>query len=449
MNTNKNLRPHFHITGEHGWINDPNGLVFFRSEYHAFYQYYPKDVHWGPMHWGHAVSSDLTHWKTLEPALYPDNDDDGCFSGSAIVWQDKLWLLYTSFVANGGGEKIRQRQSLAVSEDGLHFQKLGVVIGEEDLPQGYSPKDFRDPKVWQKGDKFYCVVAGKKKGGKGRILLYVSDNLREWSFVGDLFNKDCKGEMIECPDYIDSMGLLICCEQFQPAEEKTHLNVHTTRYYIGNLNYNTGEFAATKEGIIDYGFDFYAPQTFSNSNIMMAWLNMWDRTVPSEKYGFAGMLTVPRELVVINGELLQSPIVYGDKKAEGEGNGSVEFYFNIKYGMLQFALKNLKSFSAEIRGEKNHCAKITLNGGEWIFDRSNSGEQCEGRETDEDSIKGIRRMPLIHKEIHDIYIVFDEFSIEFFADGKALSSTIYPNPTSDVSHFKIDAGEHFYKEIML
>ena len=281
MSIDKKLRPHFHITGGEGWINDPNGLVYYRGKYHAFYQYYPEATHWGPMHWGHAVSGDLTHWETLAPALYPDENDDGCFSGSALVWQDKLWLLYTSFTENGGGENIRQRQALAVSEDGVHFEKLGVVIGENDLPEGNSPCDFRDPKMWKKDDAFYCVVAAKKIGGKGRILLYTSEDLKKWRFVGDLFGKDSKGEMIECPDYIEDKGLLLCCEQFQPAEGKTHLNIHTARYYTGTLDYATGRFTAKNEGIADYGFDFYAPQTFSGANAMIAWLNMWDRSIPS------------------------------------------------------------------------------------------------------------------------------------------------------------------------
>ena len=105
-------------------------------------------------------------------ALYPGDGDDGCFSGSAIVWQDKLWLLYTGFSENGGGENIRQLQCLASSDDGVHFTKHGVVIGEKDLPAEYSPCDFRDPKVWRKDGWFWCIVAARAKdGGVGLINL--------------------------------------------------------------------------------------------------------------------------------------------------------------------------------------------------------------------------------------------------------------------------------------
>lgn len=93
---NQKLRPKFHIHAD-GWINDPNGLVVFNGKYHAFFQYYPDDVKWGPMHWGHVVSEDLFNWQKQPVALTPDTDydRDGCFSGSAIVWEGKLWLLYT------------------------------------------------------------------------------------------------------------------------------------------------------------------------------------------------------------------------------------------------------------------------------------------------------------------------------------------------------------------
>ena len=91
--------PVFHITGEKGWINDPNGIVYFNGEYHVFYQYHPYDTKWGPMHWGHVSSADLTNWKRLPIALAPGGagDKDGCFSGSAIVAFGKLYLIYTGF----------------------------------------------------------------------------------------------------------------------------------------------------------------------------------------------------------------------------------------------------------------------------------------------------------------------------------------------------------------
>ena len=181
---------------------------------------------------------------------------------------------------------------------------------------------------------------------------------------------------------------------------------------------------------------------------MIAWLNMWDRSIPSEKYGFAGMLTVPRALFVENGELLQKPIINGKTALKETGKGGVTISDRIRYGALRFSLKKLRSFTAYLRAEEDRYTKTTLENGEWIFDRSGSGEKIEGRETDEDSLHGIRRMPFADKETTEIEIVLDEFSVEFFADGKSLSSTIYPDPSrEDGSYFMIDAEEYSYEKI--
>ena len=108
-----------------GWMNDPNGFSWFKGYYHMFYQYYPYAAEWGPMHWGHARSKDLVHWETLPVALTPDEAEDGCFSGSAVVYEDKLWLIYTGhhLTDPADSEAFYQDQNLAWSEDGVHFVK--------------------------------------------------------------------------------------------------------------------------------------------------------------------------------------------------------------------------------------------------------------------------------------------------------------------------------------
>ena len=118
------VRPSLHFTPQKGWINDPNGLVFFKGQYHLFYQYNPYHDNWDSMHWGHAVSRDLIHWEELEPALVPDmpydNDKNGgCFSGSVVVHDDQLFLFYTGRTEDETG--IFETQNLAVSKDGIHF----------------------------------------------------------------------------------------------------------------------------------------------------------------------------------------------------------------------------------------------------------------------------------------------------------------------------------------
>ena len=426
MAIKKIKEPAFHITGKTGWINDPNGLIYYNGKYHAFFQHNPYDTKWGPMHWGHVVSDDLTNWQYLPNALTPgdDGDKNGCFSGSAIVHDGKLWLLYTGFTENQGGDSIRQLQCLAESEDGITFKKHGIVIGEKDLPEGYAPADFRDPKVWRHGDCFWCIVAARRVDGRGRILLYKSADLFKWEFVGDLFGKDSLGIMIECPDYNEELGYLLFCEQFQPSENGVHLNVHTCRYAIGKIDYSVGKFIEDSRGIVDYGFDVYAPQTFAGRNMIMGWLNMWDRNVPSEKYGFAGMLTVPRRVSVRDGRLYQEPLVNCTEVYKTEVNGKL--LDNVKIGVITVKATGLEALEIKMRSNGTSYTSLTLKDSEWVFDRSKSGEAIIGVEKDEDSLNGIRRMPYSANKEITLTIVMDEFSVEIFEDGRALSSTIYP-----------------------
>ena len=441
----KTKEPAFHVTGDGGWINDPNGLIYYNGQYHAFFQYHPHGIKWGPMHWGHVVSSDLTNWEYLPIALTPGDDCDknGCFSGSAIVHGGKLWLVYTGFVENEGGESIRQHQCLAESSDGITFRKHGVVIGEGDLPEGYAPCDFRDPKVWLHGGVFWCIVAARKQEGRGRILLYKSEDLFKWEFVSDLLGTDSAGTMIECPDYNEALGYLLYCEQFQPSENGVHLNVHTSRFCVGKIDYESGRFKEASRGIVDWGFDFYAPQTFAGKDVVMGWLNMWDRNVPSEQYGFAGMLTVPRRVFVKDGRLQQAPIVRCGEAVTRTACGTLRD--KIVRGVVTVRATDLESMTLKLRSNGTCYTALTLENGEWVFDRSRSGEEIRGVETDADSLRGIRRMPYTKKAETTLTLVMDEFSVEIFEDGRALSSTIYPPSDADGLEITVNAASWQYE----
>ena len=399
--------------------------------YHVFFQYYPHDLNWGPMHWGHVVSKDLIHWEMMPIALYPkvDVNEDGCFSGTSIIHDNKLYLVYTGFFENGGGENIRQLQCLASSEDGITYKKHGIIIGEKDLPDEFSACDFRDPKIWKENNKFYILVASRKKGGKGHILLFESNDLFNWKYINEILENESLGIMIECPDYVKNLNLLLYSEQFQPNEGNYHLNIHSNRYEVGNLDVNTGKFNKVVNGIVDYGFDFYAPQVFANENIMIAWLNMWDRNIPSRKYGFAGQLTIPRKVSVVNNKLLQKPIW----NYQNETVQTIENTINdeFKIGAIKFNINELKDFNLKLRKKENQYFEVSLVGNELIFDRSKSGEEIVGAEKNQDSLNGIRRMPIENLENVEIEIISDEFSLEFFVNGLSASFTLYPDIDSN------------------
>lgn len=184
------------MTPNQGWMNDPNGLVHFNEQFHQFYQYYPDDTVWGPMHWGHKVSRDLIHWQELAPALYPD-ESGMCFSGSAIVdWNNVsglfedgrpgLLAFYTSFlqpsVILDNGESIEnpiQQQSLAYSQDGNTWTKY--KSGAPIIPARGNP-DFRDPKVfWHQESEAWVMVVSCGQ----HIEFYRSRDLLEWRLVSE------------------------------------------------------------------------------------------------------------------------------------------------------------------------------------------------------------------------------------------------------------------------
>ena len=187
------MRPLFHLTPRCGWMNDPNGFSLYKGEYHLFYQYYPYETVWGPMHWGHAVSKDLITWEYYPAAIAPDMeyDKNGCFSGSAIEMEDGRQLLVYTGVQKMEDEdgNIREVQTQCVAfGDGKDYEKYAnnPVIDSTMLPEGAGKYDFRDPKVWRENGKYYIVVGNKTEDIDGQILQFVSDDGINWSYDVDV-----------------------------------------------------------------------------------------------------------------------------------------------------------------------------------------------------------------------------------------------------------------------
>ena len=423
-------KPLVHITADKGWINDPNAICYFKGHYHIFYQHHPYSCEWGPMHYGHVISDDLIHFKRLPIALTPGDpfDKDGCFSGTALVDNDKLLIAYTGFINNEDPAKIKQIQCLAYSLDGITFHKMGIILDETNLPSEYLPTDFRDPKLFKKDGIYYLMVAAKKKVGGGAILLYKSFDLKKWEFISNVLNHDSEGKMIECVDYHPSLNLLLYSEQDFLSDNHHCLNIHSCEYEIGHLN-EEYKFISSGKHLLDYGFDFYAPQVMNDKHYLIAWMNMWDRNNPSAKYGFAGMLTIPRKVEVRDGLLRQTPVIYGELTNKVE---NVKTYKdNLLVGIIHLKAKNLESLDISLRKGEDEETKFYLKGNKFIFDRSHSGEEIKGREKDEYSLKGMRLMPYLKEEVDDIYLILDRFSVEIFVNGISMSNVIYPKESSD------------------
>jgi len=268
-------RPSFHACSPIGWMNDPNGFSEFQGEYHLMYQHNPYDRVWGPMHWGHCKSKDFIRWEQLPDALAPDQpyDQKGCFSGSAIEHEGKHVLLYTGVVEGEdeqGEHYVRQTQCIAIG-DGVNYEKLdsNPVINTNMLPKGSSKEDFRDPKIWKDENTFYAVVGSRNEDGTGQILMYSSKNLREWIFSGVLEKCEKRyGLMWECPDFfsLDGKQVLVMSPQNMLAEGLEFHSGHGTLYMLGKFDKEQCRFEKETVKAIDYGLDFYAPQTMETSD---------------------------------------------------------------------------------------------------------------------------------------------------------------------------------------
>ena len=343
-NINERYRLGYHIMAPANWINDPNGLIQYKGEYHVFYQHHPYDENWGPMHWGHVKSKDCIHWKHCPIALAPGDEFDkgGCFSGSAVDNNGELTLIYTGHnYIDKEKDTFYETQNIAVSKDGITFEKYenNPVIA---VPPEDSIHHFRDPKVWKHEDKWYMVVGNSTKDKIGRVILYSSLDLRKWDYVGTLAtSKGELGYMWECPDFFKLGNKYVLSFSPQGIEKKDgkYPNLFQTGYIVGDYDYDKNEFKHGTFNEFDNGHDFYAVQTFLDDKgrrIAIGWMDMWESDMPTKQDGWCGALTMPRELTLSNdnkikmnpieeAELLREENILSKENMSISGNNSFKF----------------------------------------------------------------------------------------------------------------------------
>ena len=308
----------YHIVPPKGLLNDPNGLIQYKGIYHVFFQWNQHDTVHKNKSWGHVTSKDLIHWDYHEAALEPDEwyDKDGVYSGSAVSFDDKLYLFYTGNVRGAEGKR-ESYQCLAVSEDGFTFEKKGPLFNH---PRGYTGH-VRDPKVWQDGvGTWWMVLGAQKEDLSGDTILYQSTNLLDWEFKGSFVEEKLSlGYMWECPDVLRfaEKDVFIFSPQGLEAKGKEFQNIYQTGYLTGKLTSN-GTFAPDKKAFkeLDRGFEFYAPQSFTDVSgrvISFGWVGVMypevEAAVPTRKDGWLHALSVPREVTYVDGALKQQPVI--------------------------------------------------------------------------------------------------------------------------------------------
>lgn len=460
----KEDRPDFHLSVRTGWMNDPNGFSYYNGKYHMFYQYYPYEAKWGPMHWGHAVSEDLLHWKYLPAALAPDEtyDRDGCFSGSAVTLPDgRHLLMYTGVVREHQANDTFcdvQTQCLAVG-DGVDYEKyeMNPVLDAKDLPEGGSRFDFRDPKMWRKEDGTYCCVAGNRSAdGSGQILLFTSADGFHWKFKKVLIsNQNRFGKMWECPDFFELNGkwVLLTSPQDMLPEGFEYHNGNGTLCLIGEFDEETDTFTEQKNQAIDYGIDFYAPQTIltpDGRRVMIGWMQNWDTcNLRSPEELWFGQMSIPRELSVKNGRLYQKPI----RELEDLRCGRVEYLDVSFFGTISLdGIKGRKidmeifvraedeqklyqKFAIRFAQDEQCQTSVSFRPRESILkvDRKHSGSRraiIHQRRSKVNSSDGKLKLRLI----------LDSFSVEVFVnDGEqVMTATMYTDLQADGISFFAD-----------
>jgi beta-fructofuranosidase len=290
-------RPAYHFLPPMNWMNDPNGLIQWKGIYHLFYQHNPLEAKWGPMHWGHATSTDLLHWVHQPIALEPEvqsPDEDGCWSGVTVVHKELPVVVYS------GNSRAGQRCCLATSQDDLRtLQKDPRSPVIPDLPQGYDIDQYRDHCLWQEGGVWQQLIGARIRDAGGCVLLYRSQDLVNWHFVGPILRAGTyavdplpTNAMWECPDLFmvgDRHMLVISILTNSPQH---------TGYFLGR--YVDGLFHPEEYQRMDYGdWEYYAPQSFINEageRIHFGWIQEARSIDWQLAAGWSGVLSLPRRI---------------------------------------------------------------------------------------------------------------------------------------------------------
>lgn len=455
-------RPAIHFTPEQAWMNDPNGLVFFEGEYHLFYQYHPGSTVWGPMHWGHAVSEDLVHWRHLPVALQPDRLGT-IFSGSAVVdsgdssgyfgGKPGLVAIYTQHGEGG------QKQSVAFSTDrGRTWTKYegNPVIANPGL------EDFRDPKVifHASSERWVMTLACGD-----RVRFYSSPDLKTWSFESE-FGASCgaHGGVWECPDLFELP--VAGREAFRVWVLKVDLGDGAPaggsggQYFTGKfdgrcfLNDNPPETTLW----LEFGADFYAAQSWSDlpagdpRRIWIAWMSNWRyaNAVPTKT--FRSAMTIPREVSLVEVpraglRLVQRPVREldrlrrtsrrRDRVSTTEAGGPVDLLAGLGSDGERRTFELLCVFVPS--REKGASGLVIRTGeagetrigydaakGTVFFDRTRSGEDSFSAEF---ALRHETQYALTDGRL-SLRLFIDRSSIELFADDGKLVFTelVFPHP---------------------
>ncbi|MGZ3755391.1 MAG: glycoside hydrolase family 32 protein [Mucilaginibacter sp.] len=464
-NYRETYRPQIHFSPLEHWMNDPNGMVYYKGVYHLFFQYFPNGTVWGPMHWGHATSMDMVHWKEQPIALYPDSLGY-IFSGSAVV-DDKntsgfgkdgkipMVAIFTSHDPKGeqAGKDDFQNESIAYS---LDEGKTWTKYPGNPVLKNPGIRDFRDPKVMWYAPQHKWVMT---LATKDRITFFSSPDLKRWQKESEFGQTvGAHGGVWECPDLFSL-----------PMSGKTYwvllVNLNpggfnggsATQYFVGDFDGKVFTPLSTDTQWADFGPDEYAGVTWSNTGtrkIFLGWMSNWlyaDK-VPTERWRSA--MTVPRELSLkqIKGKVLlvSNPVSELNSLVRSSrtlnnihiGNGS-RFFGKTgslpKQYQLDINSKQIKSYTLTLSNDEGDKLLIGYDkqANQYFIDRTKSGltdfsKEFAGRFT-------APRFSL--SKTTNLRLVVDAASVELFADEGLTTMTCIYFPRKPYNHLSITSAD--------
>ncbi|GIP24290.1 glycoside hydrolase family 32 protein [Paenibacillus sp. J22TS3] len=457
ISTTENYRPAYHFSPQKGWMNDPNGMVYFEGEYHLFFQHYPQGTTWGPMHWGHAISRDLVTWEEQPVALAPD-EHGMIFSGSAVVdWKDTSGLfggkpglvaIFTHHDVIPGTDQARQRQSLAYSTDsGRTWTKYAgnPVLADERYP------DFRDPKVfWHEPSEQWVMILACGQ----TVCLYNSPNLKDWTFVSEFGQGIGYHDGVwECPD------LFPLAVDGEPSRTKWVMLVSIgnedgiregsrTQYFTGEFDGRT--FIADEDSAeirwLDQGRDNYAGVCWSDiphedgRRLFIGWMSNWRYANITPLENWRGAMTLVRELALETRvgkvtlvqrpirELKQflSPVVSLQQASVREAQAALS-ELQLESYVISAEIEAKEEWGFKVRSSAEQMTLVGYDpelGGLYV-DRTRSGqskfhEDFAGRHT--------AKVDPVNDRL-DILIYVDRSSVEVFAGGgqAVITDLVFPD----------------------
>ncbi|MEZ2584744.1 GH32 C-terminal domain-containing protein [Kluyvera intermedia] len=417
------LRPALHFSPFSHWMNDPNGLCKIGDTYHLFYQFHPHSTEWGPMHWGHAISDDLYHWRHYPVFLQPEQNLEalgatgGAFSGTAFQASDGSTRFYFTERLPAYDLYAGYREVQKCARPGRWLDKVESVKQVlSDLPKGVSC-DFRDPKVWfDNQQQRYLMLLGAAVDNDPAVLLFTSPNGDDWVFDHVLYRADKTfsqhgGRCVECPDFFplgDKWVLIMGIVGYTEPDSGRH-----NLLYALTGEFSDGRFTPDGKALqtLDFGTDFYALQTFRDGEktIGFAWLYNWASKKTTDSV-YNGEMSLPRQFVLNRaGQVCMQPVLPPDSCVIQQQ----EHVSACSEGRLQLLINAWQSFSLQLKGTGINYLLLTV--------QDENGQQIALRYSEEMlTLQAVGlddlRYSVHMDELNELELFFDAGIVEVFAN---------------------------------